>query len=82
MNLEQKQAAIRHIIDNKTKPVGALGELEKVAVELALLSPNDQFQQISVDKPEMLVFQAIMALPKKALALHLALSQPKWCKTF
>lgn len=36
--LEQQFAAeIQHIIDNKTKPLGALGQLEQVALQLALI---------------------------------------------
>ncbi|WP_196368982.1 nicotinate-nucleotide--dimethylbenzimidazole phosphoribosyltransferase, partial [Vibrio harveyi] len=46
-------------IDNKTKPLGALGLLEKVALELALIQSQDKPQAVEtivIRKPTMLVF--------------------------
>ncbi|MGP8304818.1 nicotinate-nucleotide--dimethylbenzimidazole phosphoribosyltransferase [Vibrio sp. YIC-376] len=52
-------ADIQARIDNKTKPVGSLGLLEKVALELALIQSQDQdsaVEQITIRQPTMLVF--------------------------
>jgi nicotinate-nucleotide--dimethylbenzimidazole phosphoribosyltransferase len=52
-------AVIQARIDNKTKPVGSLGLLEKVALELALIQSQDQataVEQITIRQPTMLVF--------------------------
>lgn len=57
-------AFIQAKIDNKTKPLGALGVLEPLALQLALItqqrskniSGTDRVRQISIKKPTMLVF--------------------------
>ena len=52
---------IQAIIDNKTKPLGSLGKLESVALQLALLqSQNASFtsQKITIPKPVMVIFAA------------------------
>ncbi|HHF0560189.1 TPA: nicotinate-nucleotide--dimethylbenzimidazole phosphoribosyltransferase [Vibrio antiquarius] len=52
-------AEIQARIDNKTKPVGSLGLLEKVALQLALIQSQDKPQpvdSIAICKPSMLVF--------------------------
>lgn len=49
-------------INNKTKPLGALGDLEKVASQLALIQQNEEHNQnnqgieIKLSKPSILVF--------------------------
>ncbi len=51
--------AIWHRINQKTKPVGALGQLETVAHQLALIQSQSQpkaADQINVEKPTVLVF--------------------------
>ncbi|MFB9215297.1 nicotinate-nucleotide--dimethylbenzimidazole phosphoribosyltransferase [Vibrio sinaloensis] len=51
--------AIWHQINQKTKPVGALGELEKVAHQLALIQSNQQgklARTINIDNPTVIVF--------------------------
>lgn len=50
---------IQHRIDQKTKPPGALGELEQVAHKLALIQSQGKeiaAEQIELKKPTMLVF--------------------------
>ncbi|OUS33052.1 nicotinate-nucleotide--dimethylbenzimidazole phosphoribosyltransferase [Thalassotalea sp. 42_200_T64] len=51
--------AIMDIIDQKTKPVGALGQLEQLALKLALIQSNKQqslVSRISINQPTALVF--------------------------
>lgn len=47
--------AIRHAIDHKTKPLGALGQLERVAEQLCLIQ---QTLQPQIRRPQMAVFAA------------------------
>ncbi|HAS6142936.1 TPA: nicotinate-nucleotide--dimethylbenzimidazole phosphoribosyltransferase [Vibrio vulnificus] len=58
--LEQQFAAeIQHIIDNKTKPLGALGQLEQVALQLALIQSQGKEQaatHVELKQPQMLLF--------------------------
>ena len=58
--LDKKYAqAISHRIDQKTKPLGALGLLEKVAYQLALIQSqgrSDAVTNVQVATPTMLVF--------------------------
>lgn len=44
---------IQHKIDDKTKPLGALGQLEAIAAQLALIQQTDT---IAVNQPHLLVF--------------------------
>lgn len=50
---------IQHRIDQKTKPVGALGLLEKVAFQLALIQSQGQesaAEHIELNKPSIIIF--------------------------
>ena len=49
------EAKLRHKIDNKTKPVGSLGQLEDLALQLGLIQRSDI---VTFDKPQMVVFAA------------------------
>ena len=49
------QARLRHKIDHKTKPLGALGQLEDLALQLGLIQRNDN---IRLEHPHMVVFAA------------------------
>lgn len=49
------EAKLRHKIDNKTKPVGALGRLEDLSLQLGLIQRNDV---VTFQEPQMLVFAA------------------------
>jgi len=53
-----EQSALKKIqskIDLKTKPPGSLGQLEKLAVQLALITGEDK---IVINQPTLLVFAA------------------------
>lgn len=58
--LDQKfSRAIQQRIDQKTKPLGALGELEQIALQLALIQSqgrDEAVTEIVLSKPTMLVF--------------------------
>ncbi len=49
------EARLRNKIDNKTKPLGALGQLEDLALQLGLIQQSDV---LTFDQPQMLVFAA------------------------
>ena len=49
------QARLRHKIDYKTKPLGALGQLEDLALQLGLIQRS---QTIGLEHPQMVVFAA------------------------
>lgn len=54
-------AEIQQRIDQKTKPLGALGQLERVAHHLALIQSQNQDQavtQLAIHQPTVLVFAA------------------------
>ncbi|HYW56105.1 MAG TPA: nicotinate-nucleotide--dimethylbenzimidazole phosphoribosyltransferase [Polaromonas sp.] len=49
------QVRLQHRIDTKTKPLGALGQLETLALQLGLIQRSET---ISFDSPQMVVFAA------------------------
>lgn len=49
------EAKLRHKIDHKTKPLGALGRLESLALQLGLIQQNET---ITLREPQMVVFAA------------------------
>lgn len=49
------EAKLRHKIDHKTKPLGALGRLEGLALQLGLIQQNEN---ITLREPQMVVFAA------------------------
>ena len=49
------RARVQHLLDNKTKPQGALGQLEALALQLALIQGREQPH---LDAPQMLVCAA------------------------
>jgi nicotinate-nucleotide--dimethylbenzimidazole phosphoribosyltransferase len=46
---------VQHVIDHKTKPAGALGRLESLAMQLALIQRSET---ITLKQPQMIVFAA------------------------
>ncbi len=60
-------ARVRHAIDHKTKPLGALGQLEAVALQLALIQGRDLPQ---LDQPQMLVFAADHGLAARGVSAY------------
>lgn len=59
-------AQIQHKIDDKTKPQGALGQLEAVAAQLALIQQADT---ITVSQPHLLVFAGDHGVAQHGLSI-------------
>ncbi|PIE42785.1 MAG: nicotinate-nucleotide--dimethylbenzimidazole phosphoribosyltransferase [Gammaproteobacteria bacterium] len=73
---------LQAIIDNKTKPVGALGRLEALALRLALISgqasqkergggiaESSLFDPIVIDRPAMLVFAGDHGIAREGISI-------------
>ncbi len=71
-----KDSDIQARIDNKTKPPGSLGLLEKTALQIARIQQTDHIDI----HPEMLIFAADHAWPQTLSALRHKPSLRKWCK--
>ena len=63
---QQKSDAIQHKIDMKTKPLGALGLLEKAAHQLAMIQGTPA---ITINKPTMLVFAGDHGVSEEKVSL-------------
>lgn len=64
--ITSSEKQIRNKIDNKTKPVGALGQLEDIATQLALIQ---QSETITVSQPHLLVFAGDHGVAKHGLSI-------------
>ena len=60
------QPEIQTRIDQKTKPVGSLGQLEQLALQIALVQ---QKQRISIDRPLMLVFAGDHGIAEEGVSI-------------
>ncbi|MCW8336270.1 nicotinate-nucleotide--dimethylbenzimidazole phosphoribosyltransferase [Vibrio paucivorans] len=63
---------IQHRIDQKTKPIGALGQLEKLAHHLALIQSQgkrDAVTNISLTKPTILVFAGDHGIAEEGVSI-------------
>jgi nicotinate-nucleotide--dimethylbenzimidazole phosphoribosyltransferase len=58
-------ARLQQRIDNKTKPLGALGRLESLALQLGLIQRSDT---IRFDAPQMLVFAADHGIAREGVS--------------
>ena len=56
--------SLQHKIDTKTKPLGALGQLEKIAFQLGKIQ---QTEHPSIDKPSIIVFAADHGIAKEGI---------------
>ncbi|MGL6260426.1 nicotinate-nucleotide--dimethylbenzimidazole phosphoribosyltransferase [Vibrio sp. WXL210] len=69
MQDKSKLVKIQTIIDQKTKPAGALGQIEDVAKQLALLGHNDTVEQICVESPALLVFAGDHGIAEEGISI-------------
>ncbi len=60
-------ARVQHAIDRKTKPQGALGQLEALALQLALIQGRDLPR---LEQPQMLVFAADHGLAARGVSAY------------
>jgi len=68
----QFQQKIQEKINNKTKPVGALGQLESIALQLALIQSqhsDDVVDKINLAKPLMLIFAGDHGINEHGLSI-------------
>lgn len=61
------ESRIRHRIENKTKPVGALGRLEELALQIALIQ---QTETPTLTNPHMIVFAADHGLAAEGVSAY------------
>jgi nicotinate-nucleotide--dimethylbenzimidazole phosphoribosyltransferase len=63
-------ARLRHRIDHLTKPLGALGQLEALAVQLGLILQRDQALAEALGTPQMVVFAADHGLAAEGVSAY------------
>src|SRR5258706_6933173 len=61
------QARLLHKIAHKTKPLGALGRLEALALQLGLIQRSDH---ISLQSPQMVVFAADHGIAREGVSAY------------
>ena len=61
------QAQLQHILDHKTKPLGALGRLEPLALHLGLIQ---QSTTVSLTQPQIVVFAADHGLADEGVSAY------------
>lgn len=70
--LEQSQLpAIQQRIDTKTKPLGALGQLETLAQQLCLIQGyhSGNYQHIQIDQPTVMIFAADHGIARNGVSI-------------
>ncbi len=62
---------IQQLIDQKTKPVGALGQLESVAFQLACLADNrgEDYRHLSLENPQAIVFAGDHGIASQGISI-------------
>lgn len=68
----QFETAIKHKIDQKTKPLGSLGQLEDVALQLAIIQSNkaNKFaEKISINKPVAVIFSGEHGIGEEGISI-------------
>jgi nicotinate-nucleotide--dimethylbenzimidazole phosphoribosyltransferase len=60
-------ARVQHRIDHKTKPLGALGRIEQLALRLALIQGHDAPR---LDAPQLVVFAADHGIAARGVSAY------------
>jgi nicotinate-nucleotide--dimethylbenzimidazole phosphoribosyltransferase len=63
----EREAALRHQLDHKTKPLGALGQLEALALQLGLIQ---QTAPLRLTEPQVVVFAADHGLAAEGVSAY------------
>lgn len=61
------ESALRHKLDNKTKPIGALGKLEDLALQIGLIQRSTT---LTFDQPQVAVFAADHGLADEGVSAY------------